>query len=176
MVIKTGSYKEISLLSTGTMSNSMKGENKLEGASNYMAQKNKIDIILEKNKVLDLVQGKIKKPTDDAEKAKFRETEILAMNLIVDGVKDNLIPYISNINSTQEMYEALSELFTIKNIGQIANLKNKLRTIKMKKYDIVSSYFISISRIRDELQAIDEVFPEKELVITTLLGVLGLNS
>ena len=47
------------------------------------------------------------------------------MDLIVDGVKDNLIPYISNINSAQEMYEALSILFTIKNIGQIASLKNE---------------------------------------------------
>lgn len=154
------------------MTNSIKGENKLEGSSNYRAWKKRIDIILEKNKVLDLVKGKVKKPTDessDAEKAEFREIEILAMNLIVEGVKDNLIPYISNINSTQEMYEALSKLFTIKNIGQIASLKNELRTVKMINDDIVSSYFIKISRIRDELQAIDEVIPGKELVITTLL-------
>ena len=84
----------------------MKGENKLEGASNYMTQKERIDIILEKNKVLDLVQGKVKKPTNEssgAEKTKFREFEILTMNLIIDGVKDELIPYISNINFSQEM-------------------------------------------------------------------------
>jgi len=30
-----GSYKGTSLLSTGNMSNSMKGENKIEGSSNY---------------------------------------------------------------------------------------------------------------------------------------------
>ena len=80
----------------------MKGENKLEGASNYRAWKKRIDLILEKNKVLDLVRGKFNKPTDEskeAEKAKFIETKILAMTLIVDGVKDNLIPYISNIDS-----------------------------------------------------------------------------
>ena len=82
----------------------MKGENKLEGASNYKACKKRIDLILEKNKVLDMIQGKVKKPTDEsseAKKAKFKETKILAMNLIVDGVKDNLIPYISNIDSAQ---------------------------------------------------------------------------
>jgi len=102
------------------MSNSMKGENKLEGASNYRAWKKRIDLILEKNKVLDLVKGKVKKPTNessDVEKAKFRETKILAMTLMVDGIKDNLIQYISNIDSTQEMYEALSKLFTIKNLS-----------------------------------------------------------
>ena len=48
------------------MSNSMKVENKLEGASNYRAWKKRIDLILEKNKVLDLVLGIINKPTDEA--------------------------------------------------------------------------------------------------------------
>ena len=99
----------------------MKGENNLEGASNYRTWKKRIDLILEKNKVLNLVQGKIKKlkyESSETNKSKFIETKILAMNLIVDGVKDNLIPYTSNIDSTQEMYEALSKLFTIKNIGQ----------------------------------------------------------
>lgn len=84
------------------MSNSMKGENELEGASNYRAWKKRIDLILEKNKVLDLVKGKVKKPinaSSDAKKEKFRETKILAMTLMVDGIKDNPIPYISNIDS-----------------------------------------------------------------------------
>ena len=102
----------------------MKGENKLEGASNYKAWKKRIDLILAKHKILDLVQEKVKKCTDDEGKEKFRETEILAMNLIVDGVKHNLIPYISNIDFAQEMYEALSKIFTIKNISQIASFKN----------------------------------------------------
>ena len=60
-----GLYKGISLLSSRTMSNSLKGENKLEGASNNRAWKKRIDLILEKNKVLDLVKGKVKKPTDE---------------------------------------------------------------------------------------------------------------
>lgn len=69
------------------------------------------------------------------------------------------------------MYEALSKLLSIKNNGQTANLKNELRTIKMTKDDIVSSYFVRISWIRDELQAIDEAKPKKELVIVALLGL-----
>ena len=73
------------------------------------------------------------------------------MRLIVGGIKDNLIPYISNTDSAQEMYEALSKLLTIKNIGQIAGLKNKLRTMKITKDDIVASFFVKIARIKDEL-------------------------
>jgi hypothetical protein len=40
----------------------MKSENKLDGASNFRAWKTRIDLILAKNKVLDIVKGKIVKP------------------------------------------------------------------------------------------------------------------
>lgn len=93
------------------------------------------------------------------------------MNLRVDGLKDNLIPSISNIDSAQEMYQDLSKLFTIKNIDQIASIKNELTTIKITKDDTVSSYFVRISKIRAELQEIDETVPEKELMIVALLGL-----
>jgi len=43
------------------MSNTIKGENKLEGAYNCNAWKKRISMILKKNKVLDLVKGKVKK-------------------------------------------------------------------------------------------------------------------
>jgi hypothetical protein len=40
----------------------MKSENKLEGASNFRAWNTRIDLILAKNKVLDIVKGKIMEP------------------------------------------------------------------------------------------------------------------
>jgi hypothetical protein len=40
----------------------MKSENKLEGASNFRAWKIMIDLILAKNKVLDIVTGKVMEP------------------------------------------------------------------------------------------------------------------
>ena len=156
------------------MPNSIKGENKLEGASNFKSWKKRIDLILEKNKVLNLVKGNVKKPTEeasDADKVKFGDLELVAMTLMVEGIKDNIVPFISNIDHAQEMYESLSNLFTIKNIGQVESLKNELRTMKMTKEDIVATFFVKISRIRDDLLAIDEIFSYKELVITTLLGL-----
>jgi len=61
-------------------------------------------------------------------------------------------------------------LFTIKNIGQVESLKNELMTTKVTKEDTVASFFVRISRIRDEIEAIDEIVPENELVFTALLG------
>jgi len=82
------------------------------------------------------------------------------------------------------MYETLSKLFTIKNIGQVASFKNELRTTKMTKEDTMGSFFVKIARTRDDLLAFDEIVPDKELVIIALLGLpptwgafaVGLNS
>jgi len=48
-----------------------------------------------------LVKGKVKKPTEDSndvDKVKFRELELLAMIRMVEGIKDNLVPFIANID------------------------------------------------------------------------------
>ena len=88
-----------------------------------------------------------------------------------EGIKDNLVPFIANIDHAQEMYDALSKLFTTKNIGNMEILKTKLRTINMTKDDIESTLFVNITRIRDEILAIDEIMSDKELVMPTILGL-----
>ena len=107
--------------------------------------------------------------SSDADKVKYRELKLVVMTLLVEDIKENLVPLIENIDLSQEMYEALSKLFTIKNIGKVESPKNELRTTKMTKEDIVSSLFAKIARIRYELLTIDEIMPDKELVITTIL-------
>jgi hypothetical protein len=52
----------------------MKSENKLEGASNFRAWKTRIDLILAKNKVLDIVKGKIMEPQFEEEKRRNLRT------------------------------------------------------------------------------------------------------
>ena len=59
------------------------------------------------------------------------------------------------------MYEALSKLFTIKNIDQVASLKNELRNTKMTKEDTVATFFVKINRLRDDPLAINEIVLDK---------------
>jgi hypothetical protein len=47
--------------SQAAMTNTMKSENRLDGASNFRAWKTRIDLILSKNKVLHIVKGKFVK-------------------------------------------------------------------------------------------------------------------
>jgi hypothetical protein len=69
------------------------------------------------------------------------------------------------------MYDALTNLFIVKNVGQVMSLKNELCDTRMTKDDTISSYFVRISQLRDQLQAIDEAIPDKEIVTIALNGL-----
>ena len=62
----------------------MKLENKLEGASNFRVWKTRIDLILAKNKVLDLMKGKIMEPQFEAGKEKEPQNVV-----VMEKFKDN---------------------------------------------------------------------------------------
>jgi hypothetical protein len=137
------------------MTYSMKSENKLYGAYNFRVWKIRIDLILAKNKVLDIVKGKIaklefeegkeKEPHNVAVMEKFKDDDINSMSIIVESAKDHLIPYISHLDSSKKMYDALTNLFSVRNIGQIMSLKNELCDMKMNDDDNITSFFVRIS-------------------------------
>jgi hypothetical protein len=137
------------------MTNSMKSENKIDGASNFKEWKKRIDLILSKNKVLDIVKGKIvkpdfkegeeKEPQNIAAMKKFKDVDINAMSIIVDSIKYHLIPYISHLDSSKKMYDVITNLFSVRNIGQVTSLKNELRDMKMNDDDSITSHFVRIS-------------------------------
>jgi hypothetical protein len=130
--------------------------------------------------VLDIVKGKIvkseseegkeKEPQNVAAMEKFKDVDINSMSIIVDSIKYHLIPNISHLDSSKKMYDALTNLFSIRNIGQVMSLKNELRDMKINDDDNITSYFVRISRLRDQLQAIEEITSEKELVNIVLNG------
>jgi hypothetical protein len=76
---------------------------------------------------------------------KFKNNDINAMSIIVDSVKYHLIPYISHLDSSKKMYDALTNLFSIINFGQVMSPKNELCDIKMNDDDSITSYLVRIS-------------------------------
>jgi putative lipoic acid-binding regulatory protein len=106
-------------------------------------------LILAKNKVLDIVKGKIVEPQFEEGKEKepqnvtimekFKANDINGMSIIMDSVKDQLIPYISHLDSSKKMYDSLTNLFSVKNIGQVMSLKNELHDMKMNDDESIAS-------------------------------------
>jgi hypothetical protein len=95
-----------------------------------------------------------KEPHKVAVMEKFKDSDINAMSIIVDSIKYHLIPYISHLDSSKKMYDALTNLFRVRSSGQVMSLKNE-----------------RISKLRDQLQAIEEIISEKELVNIVLNGL-----
>jgi hypothetical protein len=92
---------------------------------------------------------------------KFKDNDINAMSIIVDSIKNHPIPYISHLDLSKNMYDALTNLFSIRNIGQVMSLKNELCDMKMNDDDSITSYFVRISQLRYQLQAIEEIISER---------------
>ena len=90
------------------MNSFMKTENKLQGATNYRAWKSRIEIILARHKVLGIVLGKVTEPTDQAGKDKFQEDDILARSIIRESVREHLISYIIDHQTSKEMYATIT--------------------------------------------------------------------
>lgn len=117
------------------------------------------------------MKGKVTEPSDSEGKRKYEKDDITTMSVVVVFIKDHLIPYVATLESSKQMYDALVRLYTINNIGQAMSLKNELSDVKMTGNDTIASYFMMISELRDQLQAIDEVISKSELVTTTLNGL-----
>jgi hypothetical protein len=101
-----------------------------------------LDIVKIKIVKPEFEEGKEKEPQNVVAMEKFKDDDINAMSIIVDSIKYHLIPYISHLDSSKKMYDALTNLFSVRNIGQVMSLKNELRDMKMNDDDNITSYFV----------------------------------
>jgi hypothetical protein len=108
------------------MKTSFRVEDRLEGATKFKSWKTNILLILEENDLLDYINQDIPDPEEDEEKVKHMKKEIMNKRILVDFVRENLIPHIAELKTTKEMYKALVKLFERKNINRKLDLRNQL--------------------------------------------------
>ena len=79
-----------------------------------------------------------------------------------------MIPHISELKIAKAMYDALVGLFESKTNSKRLALRNQLRCMKMTNSDLVATYFMKVSQLRDQLKAIRDLIEDEELVMVTL--------
>ena len=84
--------------------------------------------------------------------------------MILDGVKDHLIPHLAEKKTTKDMWDTLNQLFEAKNENHKMALKDKLHNVKMNKDEGVTSYLTRVAQVKDELAAVGDIIPDSELV------------
>jgi hypothetical protein len=90
--------------------------------------------------------------------------------IILDGVKDHLIPHLAEKKTVKEMWDALKNLFEAKYENREMALKAKLHDTKMGKEESVSSYLTRVTQVKDELAIVGEVTSDSKLVRIALNG------
>ena len=90
---------------------------------------------------------------------------------MVDSVKDHLVPQISQKTIAKKMFRALRKLFEDSNINRVVALRNHISNLKMSRSKSVTSYFMRISELRDQLSTIGDPLDDRQLVMNSLNGL-----
>ena len=110
-------------------------------------------------------------PANVTTEAAFDKKDIKAKRIILDAIKDHVIPHISGKDHAHQMWTALTNFYQSSNENRKIVLREKLKSIWMNKGENMTTYLTRITHVRDELGAIGEVIESAELVRTTLNGV-----
>ena len=93
------------------MAPSTKLEDKLEGIENFLAWKYRIGLILKENVLEKYIKVEVLETKEDEAKEKHEQDLIKEMRIIVDSIKDHLIPQVSSKKTPKKMYDALSRIY-----------------------------------------------------------------
>ena len=102
---------------------------------------------------------------------KYRKGEIKVKMIIMDSIHKHLVAYISELGTSKEMYDKLVSMIRASNANQVLFFKNKLKNIKKGKDESIQSYFMRLTKIRNDLLAIEEEVADRELVLIALGGL-----
>ena len=92
----------------------------------------------------------------------------MAQMILIESIKDPLIPYISKVKTSKEIYDKLVEFYSVSIVGEVISLSPQLYKLKMSREDGIASYFMRISEIRDQLQDLGEVMSDREMTTVVL--------
>jgi hypothetical protein len=108
------------------MVNKLKIEDRLEGATNFHAWKARVLLLLEDNDLKEYVEGMVASPIDLQELTSHKKKEVKAKRVLLESIKDHLIPHIDKNTSSKEMYDALAGLYQNVNTYWKLHLKHQL--------------------------------------------------
>jgi len=113
--------------------NVLRDQHRLDGASNFIVWKSRILSILNRYRIKHFTLKMIAIPIEPAEYEKYEEAMAKVKFTILDGVKDHVVPHISEKEMKNEMWEALKKLYQHTSMERKTLLENQLRSCQMHK-------------------------------------------
>ena len=129
------------------MSHHTKLDENLEGVDNFRAWKYRISLVLEENELDSYINEEVLVPEGDEAKALHKKKLVMEKRIIVDSIKDHLIPQVSSLKTPKAMFDALTKLFEGKNISRKMTLRNQLKNVKIQNAEIIQSSLKSKNKL-----------------------------
>lgn len=146
-------------------------EDRLAGADNFQSWKIRIIMLLKENKVETFIKPDKVKPEAEPDLSNWNEGNDKAMKIIIDGVRDHIVPILSKYDKAYEMYKALEKTYEINNASKKLALKREMNQISMNKNEKINAYFLRVSALRDQLSLLGHEIDGKELALIALDGL-----
>jgi hypothetical protein len=81
---------------------SLRYEYMLEGATKFSPWRERMVLLLEEKGLWEIAKGKVVLPADLAQQPDFLKKDVKARRIIVDGVKDHIIPHLSGKETAKD--------------------------------------------------------------------------
>ena len=86
----------------------MKVEDHLDGYTKFISWKSRV-LILEENDLLKLVKEKVPEQDVEEDMSHWRKCDARARRILVNSVRDHLVPRILQTKTTMKMFKTLKE-------------------------------------------------------------------
>ena len=149
----------------------MRFEHHLGSADNFEFWKLRIIMLLRENKLESFVREDKEEPKDNPKKLEWIEKNEKAMKIIVNAVRDHIVPIVAKHTTTYRMFRALENAFIINNTGKKLALKRQMNSVSMNKGEAINAFFMRITDLRDQLSALGYEIENRELFLIALGGL-----
>lgn len=151
--------------------NGLRLEYALEGNSNYIAWKDRMEAVLHDNGLKEFIDVEVPKPTDAAQVEAWKKKITKCRRILLEGMKDHIVSSLHGKASPCFMWKVLIDLFQSKSNQRKLALKDKLRNIKCENGDSMPKYLTKFTQCRDELGSVGVTVDDENLVSLALLGL-----
>ena len=92
-------------------SNELRDQDRFEGASNYVFWKSRIQFLLDEHDLKSLIDSAVAEPLHATHLRAFKKNMARTKHLILDGVKDHIVPHIAAKDTARKMWVGLEKLY-----------------------------------------------------------------
>ena len=96
-------------------SSGLRVEDRLDGGGNWTPWKARIVLLLEECELWQIVEQTVTVLTDTTLLAEFKKKNVKAKRIILDSVKDHIIPHVVGEDYAFQMWESLGNLYQSSN-------------------------------------------------------------